>query len=235
MPTEIDIYAGRDPRDAVAYTLRDAAYYARVSPTTLQTWLRGRSFPSTTGTRRVKEVIRPARSGPVGLSFFNMIEIHVLRAIRTVHGVPLQQVRPALAWIEKEMALPHPLAQAHFRTAGRSIFVERFGKVIHATKSQVVEIHDAVAATLDRVEYATDGLAESMSLWARDITESRTIEINPRVAFGKAVVTGTRVPIRVLADFHNAGDSIEELARIYSLREEQVRSAVRWGPSAKAA
>jgi uncharacterized protein (DUF433 family) len=52
------------------------------------------------------------------------------------------------------------------------------------------------------------------------------ISVNAGVRFGKPVIEGTRVPVAVVVGAIAAGDSLEEVAREYSITVEDVRAAL---------
>ena len=70
-----------------------------------------------------------------GLSFLNMVEAHVLAAIRRWHGIPLYKIRDSLKFVSKKLKIARPLADAHFQTDGVDLFVETM--VSHESKSVV--------------------------------------------------------------------------------------------------
>lgn len=78
-----------DVRHQPAYTLAEAARYLRLPQATLRAWTVGRDHPVADGQNRFKALIKPANSltgaKPPLLSFYNLIEAHVLRALRTEH------------------------------------------------------------------------------------------------------------------------------------------------------
>jgi hypothetical protein len=88
-------------RDSPAYTIAEAARYLRLPLATLRSWVFGRQYPTAEGQGEFTPLIRPASRRPPLLSFSNLIEAHVLRALRTDHGVPVKAVRSALAYAEK--------------------------------------------------------------------------------------------------------------------------------------
>jgi hypothetical protein len=74
-----------DIRAEPAYPLLEAARYLRVSPATLRAWVAGRPYPTSSGTGHFQPLLHlPARKPPV-LSFWNLVEAHVLRSLRTDH------------------------------------------------------------------------------------------------------------------------------------------------------
>src|SRR5262249_35581636 len=85
-------YGGQDPREMPAYGILEAAHYLRLPPSTLRDWVRGRSYPTEKGRRLSAPLISlPPRSPrePLVLSFFNLVEAHVLGALRREHRVSM--------------------------------------------------------------------------------------------------------------------------------------------------
>src|SRR6185503_17006589 len=80
-------------RDAPAYTLAEAARYARLPAATLRSWVLGRQYPTAEGKAEFPPLIRPASRKPSWLSFSNLIEAHVLRSLRTEQGVSVKELR----------------------------------------------------------------------------------------------------------------------------------------------
>lgn len=92
-------------RDAPAYTLAEAARYARLPAATLRTWTLGRQYPTNEGGGQFDRLIQPASNRPPLLSFSNLIEAHVLRSLRTEHGVSVRALRDALAFAQKRLGI----------------------------------------------------------------------------------------------------------------------------------
>lgn len=110
----IDLYGGKDPRTVPRYAAGEAALYLRLPRATLKTWVHGRVDQNG---RQAEAVIKlPASSGL--LSFQNLVEAHVLGAIRRQHGVSLQRVRKALRFVQRKIQQPHPLITVEFRPMG---------------------------------------------------------------------------------------------------------------------
>ena len=221
--TKIDLYRGRDPRDVPTYSIREASSYMRLPPTTLRQWV--------TGTARV---IPLAGSRPPLLSFWNLVEAYVLAALRRRHRVPLQRVRKALRFVERELDTPRPLIEQEFLTDGLDLFVEYYGKLVNASRAGQTEIRSLLEASLERVERVPKGLAERLFPWAREPGEPREVEIDPRRAFGKLVVAGAGIPTAIIAGRLRAGETLGHLARDYNLKLDQVGAALRWELGASA-
>lgn len=60
-----------------------------------------------------------------------------------------------------------------------------------------------------------------------DVQEARTlVHRNQKISNGEPLVVGTRIPVRVLAEIHRSGTSIEELSRQYNLTTRQICLAI---------
>jgi hypothetical protein len=118
-----------------AYGLAEAARYLRLPAATLRSWVLGREYPTAEGASRFRPLIRPASQQPPLLSFWNLIEAHVLRSLRTEHGVPVKAVRSALAFAEKQLGIDRLLLREELRTHAGELFLERYGELINLSAS----------------------------------------------------------------------------------------------------
>ena len=120
-------YRANDPRLSPAYSLVDAAHYLRMPPPTLRSWVSGRIIWFGGESKRSRPLIHLDDSKRRYLSFINLVEAHVLAAIRRRHGVKLPKVRAALAYVTREFGISRPLVDQSFETNGRDLFVEHYG------------------------------------------------------------------------------------------------------------
>jgi uncharacterized protein (DUF433 family) len=220
----IDIYGGKDPRILPRYSIAEAAQYVRVPVTTLATWVRGR----TAATVHAEPVIL-LPSGSRLLSFQNLVEAHVLGAIRRHHGVPLQRVRKALRFVQKRLAQPHPLITARFETDGVDLFVDELGKLLNVSQDGQVAIRVALQASLRRVEHDVDGLAARLFpfVCSGDADEPKSIVVDPRISFGRPILAKTGIPASTVVSRLKAGEPLQSIASDYGITLEQVTDAIR--------
>ena len=82
-----------DPRELPSYSLAEAAHYLCIPVSTLRSWVVGRHYFLTKDKRRFFEpLIHPSQSSPYTLlSFVNLVEIHILNAIRRQHKISLNK------------------------------------------------------------------------------------------------------------------------------------------------
>ena len=223
-----------DPRALPNYRLPEAAHYLRVPESTLRMWMFGQAYPTTAGTKRSRPIIAIAAEDPPQLSFVNMVEAHVLSAIRYQHGVSLQAVRRAVEYLTKEFHSKHPLAEEQFQTDGVNLFVERLGLLNVSAPGQFA-MPEILRALLRRIDRDDHGLAVRLYPFSRRplpslpaLNESpRVVVIDPRVAFGRPALVGTGVSTSTIAERFDAGESIEALAADYDRPRAEIEEAIR--------
>jgi uncharacterized protein (DUF433 family) len=216
-----------DLREFPAYSVTDAARYLHMPAATLRSWVLGRTYPRDGGLAAFEPLIRLPEPSEKRLSFNNLIEAHVLRALRTTHGVRIDAVRQALTYAEKTLDVGRLLLSEDLLTAGGDLFLERFGELINLSKSGQLALRRLLEAHVRRVD--RDDRALPIRLYpflAGDLPDSRSIVIDPRVSFGRPAVAGSGVSTEAVVGRGDAGESLEEIARDYAMTIEQVESAL---------
>lgn len=118
------IRTGMDVRDFGFYTIPQAAHYLNIPTTTLRWWVEGRRA-RLHGRRRRRfypPLIEIADRRNHLLSFFNLVEAHVLSATRH-KKVSMHDVRGNLDYLKKVTGQARPLLTSRLETFGRFLFV----------------------------------------------------------------------------------------------------------------
>ena len=220
---------GQDPRELPAYSITEAARYLRMPEATLRSWVAGRPYPTATGQRFFTPVIHLPEDGWPVLSFVNMVEAHVLEAIRRQENIPLRKVCTAVAFLERHYHSPHPLSEHNFETDGLDLFIQKAGLLINLSQAGQLAMRDIVAAYLRRVERDVKGLPIRLYPFTRKRVpeEPRAVVIDPFVSFGRPVLAGTGIATAVLAERFKAGESVEDLANDYGRTALDIQEALR--------
>lgn len=202
--------------DTAAYSGQQAAHYVGVPYQTLRTWISGDGL------------ISPPE--PNRLSFNNLAEAHVLRAMRKVHGLSMQGIRGALAELAGRRQTIHPLLEQEFETDGVSLCIREEGAVINLNQRSQQEFRDFVSLYLHRIE--RDGAGKATGLYPflirDDAEEPRSISISPVVSFGRPVLAGTGISTAVIVGRFTARDSVIDLAEEYGVGQSILEEAIRW-------
>ena len=218
----------RDVREMPVYSIGEAAHYLCIPKATIGAWVRGTTYTTAGGTKRFQRVIElPDRSMPL-LSFYNLAEAHVLRALRTEYEIPLPVVRTALDYVRKEFDWERPLIQERFRTDGVRLFVERLGKVIDTSRPEQ-SLLPLLSEYLDRIEWENQFAARlyPFTRAVRGTDAPRAIVIDPARSFGRPLLDRLGVTTNVLAERYKAGDSIAKLVEEYGGPQTDIEEAIR--------
>ncbi|RSK40879.1 DUF433 domain-containing protein [Hymenobacter perfusus] len=220
------LYQEREAYRLPVYSARQVAHLTGLAATTVQAW-----------TRAEDALVQPASAE--GLSFLNLVEVHVLAAIRHQHGISLQRVRHAVQFVRQELQSENPLAQHQFETDGVDLFVralEDENLLINASRRGQMTIRQLVEAYLRRIERAADGFplrlfpvyGSTAGLGIGAETLPTLIAVDPTIAFGRPVLTENYVPVDVVVGLYRAGDSVQHIAEEFGLTTRAVEEAIRY-------
>lgn len=217
-----------DPRSAPAYPLTEAARYLRLAPATLRSWCVGRPYPRRGGMAHFRALIRVPDRRKTVLSFENLVEAHVLRALRTQHGVSIKAVRDSIDYAEQALNIDRLLVRRELRAHAGELFLERYGELISLSRSGQLAMKKLLEAYLKRVEWDLSNVPFRLYPFVRSEMEDapKTIVIDPTIAFGRPVLLKRGVSTRAIADRIDAGEEVREVADDYELEPSEVEEAV---------
>ena len=226
-----------DPRDIPAYSAKVASRYLGIPTATIRSWVYGRYYQTKRGQQQFCPLIKLSNPRIKQLSFTNLIEAHILRALRVVHGISMDKVRLSLDYLEQELNYQHPLVRAEFRTDGVDLFVEHLGKLVPASQPQLSSLNEALMVHLERIEVDEFSLANRLfpfgfqspdTSLSFELQIPKSVVIDPRISFGRTVLVGTGIPTAVLAERYKFGESIFELASDYRCEPSLIEQGIRW-------
>jgi uncharacterized protein (DUF433 family) len=224
-----DFYAAKDVREFPTYGVAETAHYLQIPQTTLRSWVVGRPYPMGVGTRFFEPLITLPDSNRPLLSFMNVVEVHVLDAIRRQHQIRLAKIRQALRYLRRHFPSRHPLADRKFETDGLDLFIQQYGQLINISRSGQLAMRSLVEAHLQRIERAPQGIAIRLYPFTRKRLpdEPRLVMIDPYVSFGRPAPTNSGIATAVIAERYKVGESVDELADDYGRDRPEIEEAIR--------
>jgi uncharacterized protein (DUF433 family) len=226
----IAVEGSRDERPwhQPAYSIAEAARFLKVPAATRRTWALGRAYPVTDGKGRFQPLFRPASGRPPLLSFWNLIEAHVLRALRTEHGVALRAVRQAITYAEKELEIDRLLLSPQLRSRAGQLFLERYGELINLSLSGQIAMRHVLEAHLVRIEWDAHQFPVRLHPFvSREIPDpSMPVVIDPTVQFGRPIVTGHGISTAAIVARIDTGERPEEVAADHAMTADEIAHAV---------
>lgn len=218
-----------DPRSVAAYSLPEAARYVKLPAATLRSWVVGRNYPKADGVAQFEPLITPPKRDPVTLSFWNLIEAHVLRSLRNDHDVSLKNIRTALAYAEKHLHIERLLLSKELCTDGGQVFLDRYGSLIELSASGHLAMRLMLQEHLKRVEW-NDSSTFPVRLFpfvtSTPESESKSIVIDRNIQFGRPMVSSRGISTLAITDRIDAGETVHDVAKDYGLQDQEVMEAV---------
>jgi len=215
-----------DLRDQPAYALAEASRYLKLPTATLRSWVVGRPYPKADGVGHTRPLIHPPKKQPLLLTFWNMIEAHVLRSLRTEHGVSIKAVREALHFAEKSENVNRLLLHKDLRTDAGQLFLEKYGQLIDLSASGQLAMRKIFEEHLKRVEWDEWQFPVRLYPFVTGEADRRPTAIDPQIAFGRPVVLRAGVSTGIIAERIDAGETPADLADDYDLSLSEIEEAI---------
>jgi uncharacterized protein (DUF433 family) len=210
------------PQDLPLYSAQEAAHWLHLPPSTVRDWAFGRRH------RGVAPVLALADPKSRLLSFTNLLELHVLDAIRRTHSVNWKAVGKAVGYLSREFGSKRPLLDKKMRGEGKELFVEQYGELANASANERGKMKKLLGAFLDRIEWDEAGVPIRLYPFVQEPNPRAPllIAIDPRIQFGRPCIAGTGIPTAIIAERHEAGDSVQELAEDYDRLQREIQAAL---------
>lgn len=215
-----------DLRSQPAYGLAEAARYLKLPAATLRSWVVGRPYPKANGVGHSRPLIHPPKKQPLLLTFWNLIEAHVLRSLRTEHGVSIKDVRKALSYAERAEDIHRLLLHKDLRTNAGKLFLQKYGELIDLSASGQLAMRRLFEEHLKRVEWDEWQFPVRLYPFVSGETDRRPIAIDPKIAFGRPVVLRAGVSTGIIAERIDAGETVADLADDYNLSLSEIEEAI---------
>ena len=219
--------------DTAAYTPSEAARILGLPVATLKAWSFGQINRAPSGeARKFHAVIRPADARRRLLSFANLCELHVLSAIRRQHKVSLPKVRASVDYVKRKLGSERPLLDRDFKTNGIDLFVSHASTLLNVTRQGQEALRGEFEHALARIERDRSGTPIRLFPFSRsslaDKNQPKTVVVDPRLAFGRPVISAIAVPTAIIIDRFRAGDSMTEMAEDYGVATKDIEEAIRF-------
>lgn len=207
------------------YGVVEAAGYLGLRSDRVRAWLDGYDRAGTT----YPPVVRETHTGLEIVTWGEFVELGYLREYRR-KGVPLQKLRPVIAALRHEFETPYPLAIAKPFVMGKELVLDLQEKnglpsaiAIVVRSGQTVALTPEARRFYQKVEFDAPSSGEAARR-LRPAGPASPVVIDPLVRFGRPNVNG--VATERLWEFHDAGETIDQIAAGYDLAQELVRAAI---------
>jgi len=216
----------QDLRDYPVYTVPEAARYLAMPLRTLYHWLSDNPLWTAAGSDFDVQL----------LSFKDLAQSHFIEFIRRHAAISTRKAREILKNAQLETNSPYPLLDKNIKVLFQHILLDHPARkrvprhVVDLSHHRQLVIHEVVDLYATRIQRNTKGELQRLypwRLWNRDEDGRKPVTIDPNIMSGRLVVTGTRIPVDVLLNRKNAGESVPDLSKDYGLSEQAINDALR--------
>lgn len=212
------------------YTFIEAARLVGIPARDLRRWLDGYSYKERNKAEKVRSAplwkTELTDEGVQGISFHDLLEVRFVAAFRK-HGVSLQTIRCASQHARELFDHPYPFTCKRFQTDGRTIFAQAIRETGETDLLDLVKRQYAFSQIIESslyrgIEFGTDELARR---WF-PLQRSRSVVLDPQIAFGKPIVTDFGIRTSTLYDAFLAEGTKRAVSRLYEVTIASVEAAI---------
>lgn len=161
------------------------------------------------------------------LSFIDLVEAHMLLAIRRGYGIPLKRLRTAMEYLREDGGDLLFLAHRDFKHDRQHLYVDRDEYLVSLSeRGQHVEPR-VIQDGLKQIVYGEDGYADRFFPLVNGV-EQKSIMLSPSIGFGRPVLTRLGVSAEAVAERFRVGEHLKDLAEDYGATTEEIEDAIRW-------
>jgi uncharacterized protein (DUF433 family) len=210
----------------------EAARLLKVAQGTLHYWLDG-------GERRGKTYRPILRTEPTNartVTWAEFVEAGLLRQYRRDLNVPMAELRAFIELLRESYGVPYPLADRRPYVLGRALVLQAQDDAGLAPEfCLVAQVRGQLILTgpserfLERVTWDGDVAAA----WRPHDDPASPVRVAPDVRFGEPAIKG--ISTEVLWEHDAAGEDVHEIADAFGLTEAEVRWALSYESSLRAA
>ena len=227
------------------YTLPEAARLVHTQTREIRRWLRGYRYTTNRSEgKRASRFSKPlwqtqysvdAEIGGRAIGFLDLLELRIVQSFVDA-GVPLLIVRRCLEHARTLFGSTHPFTEQRFRTDGRTIFLQAIQEGAERDFLDLKSLQYAFKEVVKPSLYAGIEYEGNLATrWFPVPGNKRLVVVDPKVQFGKPVLTGSSVPTRaVYASYQAEGADSAAAAlvcKIFELPAGEVQAAVRFEQS----
>lgn len=210
-----------------AYPLAEAARYLGSNPSTLRAWFHGRDYKVRGQIKNAKAVLSAAGGKGEPISFLDLIEAHVLLAIRKGYGIPMKNFRKAMEYLREVGGDLHFLAHRDFLHDRKNLYVKWENKLMSLSERGQLVGREIVAEGLKQILYGEDDYA-SRFFPRNDDRRQEAIVLDPNINFGRPCLVRLGVGAEAIASRFFAGEKFDDLVQDYAATREEIEEAIRW-------
>ncbi len=212
--------------DYPTYTIPEAALYLAIPENTLRYWI----------TSQPLWVVKHVGKNVPILSFHDIAQAYFIDVLRSHYSLTVAETRRILNAAQIESTAKYPLLKENIRVFHRHVIMDKKARgklprrMINLSRHPQLVMPEIVEPLSTRIRWDNKGNLVQIYPWrkwtGKAEDKSRPVTIDPNVMSGRLVITGTRIPVEVIALRRAGGESISHLAKDNRISEAGIENAL---------
>lgn len=169
------------------------------------------------------------------LSFNDLAQAHFIEFIRKHAAISVRKAREILHNAQLETDSQYPLLDKNIKVLFRHILLDKPARgykarhIVDLSQHRQFVMQHVVDLFATRIRRGKKGELEQIYPWRLYVqgNQDRPVTIDPQVMSGRLVITGTRIPVKVVWSRKESGEKIPALAQDYGITEQIIEQALR--------
>ena len=220
-------YRGSDPREIPFYSVREAARFIHMSPSTLTHWVQDSWKVPDFVALFEEPVIQVPNKNDGRLSFNNLVEAFVLNSFRKNEEVTMRKVRIAVHSARELFKEQRPFLSKKLAASNTALLWDEVYRITNISRVNQLAFREILEAHLDRIEWDDkSGLPKRLYPFIAPFRSTDSIVIDPRICFGQPTIKGHGVTTIAIAERLNAGEDVQAVAHDYDMETTLIGDAI---------
>jgi uncharacterized protein (DUF433 family) len=211
--------------DYPTYTIPEAAIYLGMPRRTLYHWISDNPLWTPAGRADHLQL----------LSFKDLAQAHFIEFIRKHASISMQKAKEILHNAQLETNSQYPLLNRNIKVLFKHILLDKPGHgrvarhIVDLSQHRQLVMQHVVDMFATRIRRNREGELEQIYPWRlyRRGDRRRPVTLDPNIMSGRLVVTGTRIPARLILSRKQSGEKITALAEDYRIETAIIRQTLR--------
>lgn len=159
----------------------------------------------------------------LAINFYALIEFYTFFQLKEL-GVKPSEIKKAHSLLVKDLNVDYPFALSGIKTDGQKVWYETLENLIRVDGKKQFAIKQFIIQFLHKVEFGDNNLAQRFF----PLKNSKLIVVDPKHQFGQPTIAGRNITVSTIKKLNEAGQSIKEIALMYSINDSQVINALEY-------
>lgn len=157
----------------------------------------------------------------LAINFYSLIEFYTFYQLRLL-GVTALEIKKAHSILAKELKIKYPFALSGIQTDGKKVWYETLENLIKVDGKNQFVIREFITKFLHKIEFGDNNLAKCFY----PLPNSKLVVVDPKHQFGQPTIKGKNISISTIKKLYDGGETTQEIATLYDLKETQVAHAL---------